>query len=79
MPYPDPYRPWIDPDTLLADTMALVQRHLADGDVAAVIVEPIQSDGGVIAPDVPRVEADADADGDAAPPKDQGPPPPQPS
>ena len=50
VPYPDPYRPWTDPDTLLADTMALVQRHLADGDVAAVIVEPIQSDGGVIVP-----------------------------
>ena len=51
VPYPDLYRPWQDSaDTLLADTLARVDVALADGSVAAVIVEPIQSDGGVLVP-----------------------------
>lgn len=51
VPYPDLYRPWQDSaDTLLADTLARVEDALAGGQVAAVIVEPIQSDGGVLVP-----------------------------
>lgn len=51
VPYPDPYRPWTgDPATLLEQTLARVEEHLAGGAVAAVFVEPIQSDGGVIVP-----------------------------
>lgn len=51
IPYPDLYRPWQDSaDTLLVDTLARVEETLADGQVAAVIVEPIQSDGGVLVP-----------------------------
>ncbi|WP_109471947.1 aspartate aminotransferase family protein [Ornithinimicrobium cavernae] len=51
VPYPDVYRPWQDSaETLLADTLARVEAALADGSVAAVLVEPIQSDGGVLVP-----------------------------
>lgn len=51
VPYPDPYRPWTDDlATLLQQTLARVEEHLAVGGVAAVLVEPIQSDGGVIVP-----------------------------
>lgn len=51
VPYPDLYRPWQgDADTLLANTLKRVEGVLADGQVAAVIVEPIQSDGGVLVP-----------------------------
>ncbi|WP_256839797.1 aspartate aminotransferase family protein [Ornithinimicrobium faecis] len=51
VPYPDLYRPWQDSaDTLLVDTLARVEAALANGTVAAVIVEPIQSDGGVLVP-----------------------------
>lgn len=51
VPYPDPYRPWTgDPATLLEQTVSRVEEHLAGGEVAAVLVEPIQSDGGVIVP-----------------------------
>lgn len=51
LPYPDAYRPWQgSTESLLADTLARVEESLAGGDVAAVIVEPIQSDGGVLVP-----------------------------
>ncbi|GAA5163922.1 aspartate aminotransferase family protein [Ornithinimicrobium tianjinense] len=51
VPYPDPFRPWTgDAETLLAATLTRVEQELAGGDVAAVLVEPIQSDGGVIVP-----------------------------
>ncbi len=51
VPYPDPYRPWTgDADTLLASTLELVETHLSGGEVAGVLVEPIQSDGGVVVP-----------------------------
>lgn len=51
IPYPDRYRPWQDSEqTLLADTLARLEDALANGSVAAVIVEPIQSDGGVLVP-----------------------------
>lgn len=49
--YPDPYRPWggVGQD-LLERTLAEVERELAGDDVAAIIVEPIQCDGGVVVP-----------------------------
>lgn len=51
VPYPDPYRPWNDDaGTLLARTLERVGQHLAGGDVAAVMVEPLQCDGGVVVP-----------------------------
>lgn len=51
IPYPDLYRPWQDDvDTLMRDTLSRVEETLAGGLVAAVIVEPIQSDGGVLVP-----------------------------
>lgn len=53
LPYPDPYRPVLAADP--ADTtLALLDHHLATivppDDVAAVFIEPIQSDGGLIVP-----------------------------
>lgn len=51
VPYPDPFRPWTgDGTTVLEATLARVEEQLSAGDVAAVIVEPIQSDGGVVVP-----------------------------
>lgn len=51
VPYPDPRHPWTgDAGSLLAGTLDRVGRHLASGEVAAVFVEPIQSDGGVLVP-----------------------------
>lgn len=51
LPYPDPRRPWVGrTDDLLDHTLLRVRDHLATGDVAALIVEPIQSDGGVLVP-----------------------------
>jgi 4-aminobutyrate aminotransferase len=51
LPYPDPVRPRAGSpaETLLADTEVL-RAHLAAGDVACVILEPIQSDGGIVFP-----------------------------
>lgn len=49
VPYPDPYRPWCEGD-LLAATLSEVREALSAGDVAAVMVEPIQCDGGVVVP-----------------------------
>lgn len=51
LPYPDPYRPHTgDPDTVVDDVLRRVDHELARGATAAVIVEPVQSDGGVIVP-----------------------------
>lgn len=51
VPYPDPFRPWTgDVTTLLGETLARVEEHLAGDDVAGLFVEPIQSDGGVVVP-----------------------------
>jgi 4-aminobutyrate aminotransferase len=51
LPYPDPYRPHTgDAATVVADVLARADAELAQGATAAVIVEPIQSDGGVIVP-----------------------------
>jgi 4-aminobutyrate aminotransferase len=48
VPYPDPLRPHAaDP---AAASLEAVDATLAEGDVACVIVEPIQSDGGLIVP-----------------------------
>lgn len=51
LPYPDPVRPRTGSaaDTLAQDLAAL-ERHLATGDVACIIMEPIQSDGGLVIP-----------------------------
>lgn len=51
LPYPDPVRPRTGDaaDTLARDLSAL-ERNLATGDVACIIMEPIQSDGGLIIP-----------------------------
>ncbi len=45
-PYPDPYR---SPDTDDAE-LSTLRSHLASGDVACVVIEPILSDGGLIVP-----------------------------
>lgn len=51
LPYPDTYRPHTgDPGMVLTDVLARAERALSGGGIAAVIVEPIQSDGGVIVP-----------------------------
>ncbi|WP_336644345.1 aspartate aminotransferase family protein [Microbacterium sp. USHLN186] len=51
LPYPDPYRPHTgDAETILVDVLTQAERVLSQQGVAAVIVEPIQSDGGVIVP-----------------------------
>lgn len=51
LPYPDPFRPHrgtIEDST--AHALARTEEELARGDVAALIVEPILSDGGVVVP-----------------------------
>lgn len=51
VPYPDPYRPWCGPrEDLLGRTLEELSSALGRGDVAAVMVEPIQCDGGVVVP-----------------------------
>jgi 4-aminobutyrate aminotransferase len=51
VPYPDPFRRHTnDSTTVLADVLAHVCQILERGKTAAVIVEPIQSDGGLIVP-----------------------------
>ena len=48
--YPDPYRPTHTADSVIAD---LVQRFASDcppGQIGALFIEPIQSDGGLIVP-----------------------------
>jgi 4-aminobutyrate aminotransferase len=48
VPFPDPFRPHAaDP---AAASLEAVDATLADGDVACVVVEPIQSDGGLVVP-----------------------------
>jgi 4-aminobutyrate aminotransferase len=51
LPYPDPYRPHTgDAATIVSDVLDRADIELAQGRTAAVIVEPVQSDGGVIVP-----------------------------
>ncbi len=53
LPYPDPYRPFLGGDPA-ETTLAFLEHHLETifppEDVAAVFIEPIQSDGGLIVP-----------------------------
>jgi 4-aminobutyrate aminotransferase len=53
LPYPDPYRPFLGGDPA-ETTLAFLDHHLATivppENVAAVFIEPIQSDGGLIVP-----------------------------
>jgi 4-aminobutyrate aminotransferase len=53
LPYPDPYRPFLGGDPA-ETTLAFLDHHLETivppQDVAAVFIEPIQSDGGLIVP-----------------------------
>jgi 4-aminobutyrate aminotransferase len=51
VPFPDPYRPHTgDPATVVSASLEAVAEELAAGDVACVIVEAIQSDGGLVVP-----------------------------
>lgn len=51
LPYPDPYRPHTgDAATVVDDVLRRAAAVLAERTTAAVIVEPLQSDGGVIVP-----------------------------
>ncbi|HKC27682.1 MAG TPA: aminotransferase class III-fold pyridoxal phosphate-dependent enzyme [Jatrophihabitans sp.] len=51
VPYPDPYRPHTgDADTVVKASVLAVEQELERGDVACVIVEAIQSDGGLVVP-----------------------------
>jgi 4-aminobutyrate aminotransferase len=51
LPYPDPVRPRVgSPTETLAADLEVLRSHLAAGDVASVIMEPIQSDGGIVFP-----------------------------
>jgi len=51
IPFPDPFRPHTgDAHTVLSDTMLRLDNELSAGDVACVIVEAIQSDGGIVVP-----------------------------
>ena len=51
--YPDPYRPQFGPDLVagaLDDLDRRFESEIDPGEIAAVFIEPIQSDGGVIVP-----------------------------
>lgn len=51
LPYPDPLRPRTgDVESTLVQDLEALDRHLGLGDVACVILEAIQSDGGIIFP-----------------------------
>ena len=53
LPYPDPYRPQFEPDLVagaLDDLDRRFESELMPDEIAAVFIEPIQSDGGVIVP-----------------------------
>jgi 4-aminobutyrate aminotransferase len=51
LPYPNPLRPHTgDVGTVVDDTIRQLELALAGDDIAAVIVEPIQSDGGLVVP-----------------------------
>ena len=53
LPYPDPFRPQFAPDLVagaLADLDRRFESEIDPGEIAAVFIEPIQSDGGVIVP-----------------------------
>lgn len=53
LPYPDPYRPQFTPDLVegaLADLDRRFESEIRPEEIAAVFIEPIQSDGGVIVP-----------------------------
>ncbi|MGA0092328.1 MAG: aspartate aminotransferase family protein, partial [Candidatus Nanopelagicales bacterium] len=51
LPYPDPVRPRTgDVVTTVEQDLVALDRNLAMGDVACVILEPIQSDGGIVIP-----------------------------
>lgn len=51
LPFPNPIRPHTkNSQTVLTDVQDRIHDELARGDVACVIVEPIQSDGGLVIP-----------------------------
>ena len=52
LPYPDPYRPPVDDPGpgVLAELDRVLAGEVDPGDVAALFVEPIQADGGMIVP-----------------------------
>lgn len=51
LPYPDPVRPRTgDATETLAQDLSALERNLEMGNVACIIMEPIQSDGGLIIP-----------------------------
>lgn len=51
LPYPDPVRPRTgDATETLAQDLSALERHLGMRDVACIIMEPIQSDGGLVIP-----------------------------
>lgn len=51
VPYPSAFRPFRgDASTVGQESLELVADAMAGGDIAAVIVEPLQSDGGLVVP-----------------------------
>lgn len=51
IPYPDPFRPHLGSIAdSVADSLQRIQSEFEAGDVACLIMEPIQSDGGLIVP-----------------------------
>jgi 4-aminobutyrate aminotransferase len=48
LPYPNPFRPH-GPDDV-GTCLALAEQHMAQGQIACLIVEPILSDGGLVVP-----------------------------
>jgi 4-aminobutyrate aminotransferase len=51
IPYPDPFRPHLgNIADSVADSLQRIQVEFEAGDVACLIMEPIQSDGGLIVP-----------------------------
>ncbi|WP_227378548.1 aspartate aminotransferase family protein [Haladaptatus halobius] len=50
LPFPDQYRSYLDPDALADTALEAVAEAFETHDIAGLITEPLQSDGGILVP-----------------------------